>query len=57
MCSDMGGMRRNRTIGLKEFFVISYSLMKFLLQENQKDMTTVMSYASMTKSLVSQLKA
>lgn len=53
----MGGMRRNRTIGLKEFFVISYSFMKFLLQENQKDMTTVMSYASMTKSLVSQLKA
>lgn len=49
LCFDMGGMRRNRRIALKDFLIISCSLMRFLFQENQKDMTTVMSYASMTK--------
>lgn len=55
-CFGMSGMRRNRRIALKDFLIISYSLMRFLFQQNQKDMTTVISYASQP-SLVSHLKA
>lgn len=46
LCFDKGGMRRNRKIAFKGFLIISYSLMSFLSQENEKGMTP----ASMTKS-------
>lgn len=49
VCFDMSGMRRNRRIALKDFLIISYSLMRFLFQGNQEDTTTVTSYASTTK--------
>lgn len=42
-------LRRNRRIAFKGFLIISYSLMRFLSQENQKGMTPAKSCASMTK--------
>lgn len=48
LCFDMGGMRRNRRIALKDFLIISYSVMRFLFQETQ-DTTTAMPYASTTE--------
>lgn len=42
-------MRRNGRIVLKDFLTISHSITRCLLQGNQRDMTTVMSYTSMTK--------
>lgn len=56
LCFGMSGMRMNRRTALKDFLIISYSLMRFLFQQNQKDMTTAISYASQP-SLVSHLKA
>lgn len=49
LCFDMGGMRRNRRITLKDFLIISYSLTRFLFQETQKDTATAMPYASTTE--------
>lgn len=44
LCFDIGGMRRNRGIALKDFLIISHSFMRFLFPENQKDITTGTSY-------------